>query len=77
MYKIINDQPAPSLQFGRQLQKYPIMDLGVGQSFTFSVNERAKISNAAARYKARHKKSGWNYVCRQIDGQTCQLWRVS
>lgn len=75
MYEIEKDLINPDKKLGKQLQKYPIMDMKIGDSFKFSKTETVKIRNAAAKYKIRH--TGWDYVCRSINDSECRLWRIT
>ena len=56
--------------------KYPFADLEVGDSFIAPPITKRILSNAAHRYKRKHKSEGWNFVCRTLqDG--CRIWRIA
>lgn len=54
--------------------RYPFAEMAVGDSFSFSASERAKIQNAASAY-SRSKGKGTRFRVR-TEGTSGRVWRI-
>jgi len=57
----------------REWYAYPHDEMNVGDSFTVSVEDRARVLNA--NYRA-YKRLGWKFRSRTEDG-VIRIWRVT
>ena len=73
-YKIEYKLPVPEHRGRGRPAKYPLGNLGVGDSFLVPVSE--KINLRACVYQRKRLKPGWDYVTRaEADG--IRIWRIS
>ena len=70
-YKIESGIPKPGWASHKCI--YPFGDMKVGDSFLVTVEDAGKVSSAASKYGALHKK---RFSTRTVDGGI-RIWRVS
>ena len=75
MSEFVIEKGIPPARRANAAPDYPFSEMDIGDSFIAPPITKRILSNAAGRYKRKHKATGWDFICRTTaDG--CRIWRT-